>query len=182
MRPFPTRSLLLRAAVALLLPALGALSAQAPPKAKPGREAIISAARAMMTSHRYCALITMDKAGLPVVRTMNPLAPDPDMTIWFATHDQSRKAQQLLKDPRVVVYYSDHMKAEGYVALRGRATLVSDPAEIQKRKRAYWDQAFPGLKHLVLIKIVPERMEVLSYKDQLVVDQATGETPAVEFP
>jgi len=60
--------------------------------------------------------------------------------------------------------------------------LVRDPAEIQKRKRAYWDQAFPGFKHLVLIKVVPERLEVISYKDGLTNSPEDFRPPHVEFP
>ena len=36
--------------------------------------------------------------------------------------------------------------------------------EIQKRKHAYWDTAFPGLTNLVLIKVVPERIDVINSK------------------
>ena len=65
------------------------------------------------------------------------------MTVWVATNTRSRKVQEIRRDPRVCLYYADHSKATGYVALSGRAVLVEDMNEIQKRKRAYWDQAFP---------------------------------------
>ncbi len=128
------------------------------------RAALIAAAREIMTAQTYCALITIDETGRPQVRTMNPFPPDEDMTVWFATNTRSLKVQQMRKDPRVTLYYADHAKATGYVALAGRAELTEDMAEILKRKRAYWDQAFPGLKNLVLIKVVPERLDVLDYK------------------
>ena len=77
-----------------------------------------------------------------------------NMTVWFATNTRSRKVQELRRDPRVTLYYSDHETAIGYVSLAGRAVLVEDMQEILKRKRAYWEQAFPGLKNLVLVKVV----------------------------
>lgn len=172
----------LRAGMAALLSLSAFGWSQGPAAAPSPRETILKAARALMTAHPYCALVSVDTAGRPAIRTMNPFPPEADMTVWFATHDQSRKCREILKDPRVTVYYANHQRAEGYVALHGRATLVLDPAEIQKRKRAYWDQAFPGLKHLVLVKIVPERLEIISYKDRLNADKDTWECPSVDFP
>jgi hypothetical protein len=84
-------------------------------------------------------------------------------------------------DPRVVVYYANHAEAIGYVALHGRAVLVDDMQEILKRKRAYWDQAFPGLKNLVLIKVVPERIDVLNYKAGTKPNPETWRPPSIDF-
>ena len=134
-----------------------------------------------MTAQTYCALITIDETGRPQVRTMNPFPPDEDMTVWFATNTRSLKVQQMRKDPRVTLYYADHAKATGYVALAGKAELIDDMAEILKRKRAYWDQAFPGLKNLVLIKVVPERLDVLDYKAGTQPSSETWRPPSVEF-
>jgi len=147
----------------------------------PDRAKIIAAARELMAAQTYCALITVDDTGRPQVRTMNPFPPEEDMTVWVATNTRSRKVQEIRKDPRVCLYYADHGKATGYVALSGRAVLVDDMAEIQKRKRAYWDQAFPELKNLVLIKVVPERLDVLNYKQGVVADTVTWRTPSIEI-
>jgi general stress protein 26 len=99
----------------------------------------------------------------------------------MATSTKSRKVQQIRANPRVVLYYADHTKATGSVTLSGRAELVEDMAEVQKRKRAYWDQSFPGLKNIVLIKVVPERLEVLNYKAGLNGDPVSFETPGIDL-
>jgi general stress protein 26 len=145
------------------------------------RAALIAAAREIMTAQTYCALVTIDETGRPQVRTMNPFPPDEDMVVWFATNTRSLKVRQMRKDPRVTLYYADHLNATGYVALSGRAELTEDTAEILKRKRAYWDQAFPGLRNLVLIKVVPERLEVLNYKAGTQANPDTWRPPVVEF-
>ena len=145
------------------------------------RAGLIAAAREIMTAQTYCALVTTDETGRPQVRTMNPFPPEEDMVVWFATNTRSLKVRQMRKDPRVTLYYADHAKATGYVALTGRAELTEDQAEILKRKRAYWDQAFPGLKNLVLIKVVPERLEVLNYKAGTQAHAETWRPPSVEF-
>ncbi len=154
------------------------------PKAfTPDRKEMIAAARELIDSQKFCALITLDETGRPQVRTMNPFPPEEDMTVYMATSTRSLKYRQIKRDPRVTVYYSDHVKGNGYVALTGMAVLVDDMDEIRKRKRAYWDQAFdPGLKNLVLIKVVPQRLEVLVYnKPGLKQDKATWRPPTIEL-
>ncbi|RPJ58581.1 MAG: hypothetical protein EHM23_17115 [Acidobacteria bacterium] len=150
-------------------------------KPAPDRAKMIAAAREIMAAQTYCALATLDETGRPQVRTMNPFPPEEDMTVWVATNVNSRKVREIRKDPRVCLYYSDHAKAIGYVALSGKAVLIDDMQEILKRKRAYWDQAFPGLKNLVLIKVIPERLEVINYKAGLNNDPATFRAPFIEL-
>jgi general stress protein 26 len=162
-------------------PAQDAPPAKGAPPAQQESARLIAAAREIMGAQTYCALITIDGTGRPQVRTMNPFPPEQDMTVWFATNTRSRKVSEIRRDPRVTLYYSDHKTAIGYVALAGRAVLVEDMQEILKRKRAYWDQAFPGLKNLVLIKVVPERLDVLNYKDGTKPDSETWRTPSIEL-
>lgn len=164
-----------------LIPASGLAAAQDAPRSTPDRAALVAAARDIMTAQTYCALITLDESGLPQVRTMNPFPPEEDMTVWIATNTGSRKAAEIRRDPRVTLYYSDHAKAIGYVAMTGRATLVDDMKEILKRRRAYWDDAFPGLKNLVLIKVVPARIDVVNYKAGALNDPKTWRSPSIVF-
>jgi general stress protein 26 len=145
------------------------------------RAALISAAREIMLAQTYCALITLDESGRPQVRTMNPFPPEDDMTVWIATNINTRKVQHIRRDPRVCLYYADHSKATGYVAITGKAVLVDDMGEILKRKRAYWDQAFPGLKNIVLIKVIPEQLDVLNYKQGVLADPVTWRTPTIDM-
>lgn len=152
----------------------------AKPATPPTRDELVAAARKVMTSQTYCALITLDASGRPSVRTMNPFPPEDDLTVWFATNDRSRKVAEMRANPRVTLYYADHAKASGYVSLSGRAVLVDDKAEILKRKRAYWDTSFPGLKNLVLVKVVPEKLDVLNYEGKIVVDPVTWRTPSID--
>lgn len=168
------------ALTAFLLAAPAFAQAPASPS-KPDKATVLAAAREIMAAQTYCALVTIDATGRPQVRTMNPFPPDEDMVVWMATNTNSRKVAQIRKDPRVALYYADHKTAIGEVAINGRAELVDDMKEILARKRAYWDQAFPGLKNLTLIKVVPERVEVVNYKAGLNGDPATFQAPAVEL-
>jgi general stress protein 26 len=173
--------LLVLAGLAFPAGADDAAAPEATPPAADPRAHLIAAAREIMGAQTYCALVTLDESGAPQIRTMNPFPPDEDMSVWMATNTRSLKVRQIRRDPRVVVYYSNHAEAIGYVALHGRAELVDDMKEILKRKRAYWDQAFPGLKNLVLIKVVPERIDVVNYKAGTQQDPETWRPPSIDF-
>jgi general stress protein 26 len=145
------------------------------------RDSVIKAAREIISHVYFCALITVDSSGTANVRTMNPFPPEDDMTVWMATDTRTRKYQDIKKNPKVSLYYANHAASEGYVTITGKAVLVTDKAEIQKRKREYWDQAFPDFKYLVLIKIVPERLEVINYKHKMSNASVGWLAPFVEF-
>ena len=103
------------------------------------------------------------------------------MCVWIATNSRSRKAAEIRNNPRVCLYYADHREAKGYVSITGKATLVDDMGEKMKRKRAYWDQAFPDWKYLVLIRVVPEKLEVINYRHNMVNETVTWKAPSIEF-
>ncbi|HNX96440.1 MAG TPA: pyridoxamine 5'-phosphate oxidase family protein [Candidatus Aminicenantes bacterium] len=167
-------------AALVLAVSVAALPLSAAPQTPVEREPVLAAARAIMNAQKYCALITLDEAGRPQARTMSPFPPEEDMSVYMATNTCSRKIEQIRKNPRVTLYYADHAKAAGYVCLTGRAVLVDDMKEIVKRKRAYWDQSFPGLKNIVLIKVVPEQLDVLDYEG-IRVNETTWRTPSVSL-
>ncbi len=169
----------------LLIAAFFIFSSDCPAQTKPSsrwsRDSLLSAARQIMTAQQYCGLITVDSSGQPHARTMNPFRPEDDMTVWMATNSRSRKAAEIRKHSQVCLYYADHTKATGLVTIYGKAVLVDEMSEKLKRKRAYWDQAFPDWKYLLLIKVIPQRLEVLNYSRGMVNDSVTWEIPAVEF-
>lgn len=145
------------------------------------RETLMVAARDVISNTTYCGLVTIDSSGQPQVRTMNPFPVEDDLVIWFATARDSRKVKELQANPKVAVYFSDHSTAIGYVNISGRAKVIDDKALLIKKKREYWD-GIPNWQDIfVLIKIVPERLEVINYKHGLNNDPNTFRAPAVEF-
>jgi general stress protein 26 len=149
------------------------------PQAK--SDSLIVAAREIIGMQKYCALVTIDPTGRPNIRTMNPFPPEKDMTVWMATHSQSRKVSEIRHNSSVCLYYADHSRATGYVAITGRAYLVDDMQEKLNRKREYWTQAFPDWKYLLLIKVVPEKIEVINYRRNFNGESATGNLPTIEM-
>lgn len=166
-------------AVALMLVGTTALaSAQGPT-----REALIAAARDIMTSARYCSVLTVGGDGRPQARVVDTFAPEADMTVWFATNPASRKVADLRRDDRVTLHCFDARAPEnGYVTLFGRGRLVDDPAEKAKRWKPGWEAFWPdrGAGYL-LVAITPERLEVVSPKRGIDGDPRTWQPPGVLF-
>ena len=145
------------------------------------RDAMIAAAREIMGRQKYCAFITVDSSGQAQIRTVNPFPPETDIIVWFATDSRCRKVREIRNNPQVCLYYADHQNATGYVAVSGRAILINEAAEKMKRKRDYWEKAFPDWKYLILIKIIAEKVDVLNYQRGMLNDSITWRTPSIEL-
>lgn len=145
------------------------------------RDSILVAAREIIKETTYCGLVTIDSNGHPQVRTMNPFPVEDDFNIWFATSRSSRKVGELKANPKVAVYFADHISATGYVNISGKAEIIDDKELLVKMKREYWEGIPDWQDIFVLIKIVPERLEVINYKHGLNNDPKTFRAPAVDF-
>jgi general stress protein 26 len=144
-------------------------------------DSVLSAAREIITSNNFCALVTLDNTGQPQVRTMNPFPLGEEFEIWFATSRNSRKVTEIINDGRVCVYYADHSTAKGYVTLTGTATVIDDKELLLKKKREYWENIPQWQDVMVLIKIVPETLDVVNYNLRLYGDPETWRATSVRF-
>ncbi len=146
------------------------------------RDTLLAAAREIIASARYCGLVTMGDQGQPHTRTMDPFAPDQDWSIWMGTNRNTRKVQEIERDPRVTLYYFSP-ELVGYVSVSGSARLVDDPAEKGKRWKAGWEGLYRnrGAEYL-LIQVVPDRLEVVHYSRGIVGNPETWQPPSVVFP
>lgn len=163
------------AALALLAAAAGASE---PP------ERVLAAARDVIGRAGYCALVTLDEAGAPAVRAMDPFPPDADFTVWLGTRRSTRKVGHILGDPRVALHWLDP-DGPGYVTLLGTAELVDDPAERERRFKPEWhdfyDDDWRGDDYL-LIRVRPQRVEVMSVPAGVASEPGGWKPAAVEFP
>lgn len=142
---------------------------------------LLHAAREIMTSASSCALITLDQEGRPRARAMDPFDPDDNFTVWLGTNSNSRKVDQIKNDPRVTLYYLENADA-GYVMIYGTAYLVDDEEEKEKRWKTEWEAFYPNnRKGYLLIRIIPEWMEVVSYTHGFIGDPESWEPPKVIF-
>jgi len=139
------------------------------------------AAREIIQGTTYCGLVTMDSTGQPQVRTMNPFPVNDDFITWFATSRSSRKVREIKDNPKVCVYYADHTSAKGYVTITGKAEVIDNKELLAKMKRDYWESIPDWQNNFVLIKVIPETMDVINYKQGLVNDPKTFKAPSVAF-
>ena len=140
-------------------------------------DTLMVAAREIISETHYCALVTIDSTGQPQVRTMNPFPLKDEFIIWFATSRDSRKVREIRNNPKVCVYYADHVNAKGYVNITGNAEVIDDKELLVKMKRDYWEGMANWKDVFVLIRIVPENIEVINYKHGLNNDPKTFRAP-----
>ncbi len=146
------------------------------------RDTVILAAHEIINETTYCGLVTIDPTGQPQIRTMNPFpGVKDDFVIWFATSRDSRKVTEIKANPKVSVYFANHVAAKGYVNINGFATVIDDRELLVKMKRDYWS-GMPNWQDIfVLIKIIPTSVEVINYKHGLNNNPATFKAPAITF-
>ena len=145
------------------------------------RQQITTAARDLMTTARYCALITAGDDGRAHARTMDAFPPDENLVVWLATNPRSRKVAEIRRNSRVTLYYFD-AASQGYVTLFGRARLVNDPVEKNRHWKEEWKAFYPDReKGYLLIEVTPERLEVVIEKKGIVGNSPTWAPPSVTF-
>ncbi|MBX3205333.1 MAG: pyridoxamine 5'-phosphate oxidase family protein [Labilithrix sp.] len=84
-------------------------------------------------------------------------------TVWFATSQAAPKSEEIRKDARVSATFQSGRR---FVALSGRAELVSDRAKIQELWKPTWRVWFPEGKEdptLVLIRVTVTDAEFWDY-------------------
>ena len=143
------------------------------------RDTVFAAAREIISETTYCGLATMDSTGQPQVRTMNPFPANDELITWFATSRFSRKVREIRNNPRVCVYYANHISAKGYVNITGLAEVIDDKDLLIKMKRDYWEGIPDWQNIFVLIKIVPKTIEVINYKHGLNNNPRTFKAPLI---
>jgi general stress protein 26 len=147
-----------------------------------GRDKLLAAAREIISTARYCALITLDSSGRPQARAMDPFQPDENMVVWFGTNSRSRKVAEIRRHPRVTLYYFDR-EGQAYVTMSGIARLVNDSREKAKRWKDEWKDFYPDrAKDYLLIEVTPKKLEVISQKLSILGHPNTWEPPSVIFP
>jgi general stress protein 26 len=143
---------------------------------------LIDAARAIMDEARFCSLVTLDSEGSPQVRIMDPFAPEGDMVVWLGTNRNSRKVAEIRSDPRVALHYAAPAST-GYVTLHGHAEIIDDSGEKAARWKPEWESLYTDRDaDYVLIRVVPESLEILDMASGIAGDPVTWKTPTVLLP
>ena len=103
----------------------------------------MAAAIDVMQKAVYCTFITIGEDGQPQARIVDPTSPDSNLTIWIGTNSLTRKVKEIRRDPRVTVLYF-HAASASYVTVLGRAALVTDAGEKERRWKTSWAPFYPN--------------------------------------
>ncbi len=161
----------------LLLVSSGTAVAQNPDSS---RTLLLQAARELMLGAGQCALITADNRKQPRVRTMDAFEPEENFIVWLGTNPKSRKVTEIRKNNDVILYYTDG--DNGYVSLYGKAELVNDASAKAKYWKPEWEVFYPDRdQSYLLIKVVPSRIEIISYRHGLHGDPVTWQPHAADL-
>ena len=145
------------------------------------RDELITAAREIIATARYCALITNNSTGRSEARTMDPFPPDSEMVIWLGTNSHSRKVAEIRRRPRVTLYYFDR-ESGAYVTIQGIARLIDDRNEKARHWKAEWQAFYPNRdKDYLLIEVRPLKLEVVNTRKGILGDPRTWLPPTVNF-
>lgn len=145
------------------------------------RDSIIAAAKEIINSTPICALITLDENGLPNIRTMDPFPVENNFVIWFGTNKLSRKVKEIRNNPNVTIYYTNTTNND-YVVITGKAEIIDDKNEKEKRWKSEWEEFYPNRKETyTLIKVTPIGLDVLTSKHNLPPDKNTWRIPHIKF-
>ena len=111
--------------------------------------------------HTYLATSESDQ---PSIRSMTAVIGD-DLSIWLCTFTNSRKVDQIIKNPKVCLYFVEQPNGDKSASVTGRALIINDLEE----KKKVWSLATydlnhyfpqgPESKNLCLVKIKPLKIE-----------------------
>lgn len=144
------------------------------------RDSLLSIARDYIGSERYCTLTTIGSTGYPHTRVMDPFKPDDNMVIWLGTNRYSRKVREIRDNPKVDLFYYDN-QGTGYVSITGTAYVIDDSLKKAEYWKPEWERFYKDKKDYILIRVVPENLEVLNYKHGIFGDPKSWKVPSVNL-
>lgn len=113
----------------------------------------------LLSSFDDAMLVTRAEDGTPHARPMAVAQSQPDGDVWFATSGDSRKVEEIRREPRVAAIFESSGR---YVSLSGHAEIVRDRDKIHELWSAAWKPWFPGGADdpdIVLLHLHAERGE-----------------------
>jgi len=137
---------------------------------------LLAAARGIIDSAYYGTLITL-RGGVPKARVMEPFRPDSEMVVWMGTHRRTRKLDEIRFYPIGTLHFFAR-QLPAYVSLYGRIDIVEDG----KMKDSFWMPSWSAFyrtkEDYVLLRFVPDSMELIDVSRGYTGDTATWR-PAV---
>jgi general stress protein 26 len=105
-------------------------------------------------------LVTRDATGRLEARPMRVAEVESSGPLWFLTSRASRKVDEIVQDPRVLLVYQD--RSGEYLSVAGTARLVDEPLRTRRLWKEPYTVWFPGGPEdpeLMLVSVEPEIAE-----------------------
>lgn len=127
----------------------------------------------IISESNNCVFVTLNDENKPTTRIMEHNIYNNKFEIYLVTNPFSRKVSHLKLNPSVSLNFQSVDKL-GYVSLNAKAELVDDI----DLKRKYWKKEWtPYYKNIendcILIKIIPESLEIISLSNNVFGDPKT---------
>ena len=142
---------------------------------------VLNSAKGIISRAYFGTLITENEQGESKARLMEPFAPEEHFVIYLATNPKSRKAQEIKHNPQATLHYVDEPRT-GYVSLYGKIFIVKDDSVKKTHWKNGWEKFYPNKSDgYLLLKFVPDYLEVISIRDSLTGDATNWHPSRVDF-
>ena len=130
---------------------------------------------------KNCVFVTLDSENKPITRVMEHNLYNKKFDIYLVTNPFSRKVSHLKSNSIVSLNFQSNDRLS-YVSVNGEAQLIDDI----KLKNKYWKEEWtPHYKNIetdcVLIKIIPESLEIVSLTNEVLGDSKTWKPKTISI-
>lgn len=135
-------------------------------------EKALNVAKRLAQKATYALLITNDDGKPPTTRTIQPIVDYDTFEIWMGTNPDLRKVKEIKKNNQVTLAFLNE-KEHANLILYGSCEIVKESSINKKFWMDRWILFFPrgplGKKY-VNLHFIPDRMELMSFKDKIVME------------
>lgn len=130
----------------------------------------LAVARETVRATKYAFFVSQGATGWPSARLVEPIFDREQGLFWIGTNPALRKVAEVRESPKVTLAYGNQRERANLVVF-GTASIVSEPELRRRYWKGEWRMFFPGGPlgdDYVLLRIEPVRMEVLSFRRDVV--------------
>ena len=103
---------------------------------------------------------------------------NPYFILYFGTNINSRKINHIKNNPIVTVHFNSKDN-DGYVTVKGFASISDNSDLIEYYWKNEWDKFYPNKSNYILIKVKIQSFEIISEKHNILGDSSTWKSPIV---
>ncbi len=131
----------------------------------------INVAQHLRNKAKYCFLISNGNDGWCSTRLVQPIFKKnhSSFTIGIGTHPESKKVQELWLNNKVTLAF-ENTREDASLVIYGKAFIETEIDVKRQYWQKVWKMFFPGgfkSKDYVVLRVEPQRMEVLSFKQNI---------------